>query len=724
MTTKRIASVAKLPSSLVSRRAINPLHQRIALLSEPRRWFSEAKSRNIAHQLEEALTGKTETAAVKPATKMSEIDMDKMLSMSYDRDEVPVITEELFNSPEYQAKLAEVRKEAQDVFNADFEAEKDPHAIFTDGPFQVPKGWAPTRMLPDWGVSSVYKTQQADKQRMKEMEENQRKQIEASQAGTQEGYVTQIMGAVVDVRFSGTPPPILNALEVKGHSIRLVLEIAQHIGDNCVRCFAMDSTDGLIRGLKVMDTGAPITVPVGPGTLGRIMNVLGEPIDERGPIEATKYYPIHRDAPLFIDQSVEAEVLVTGIKVVDLLAPYARGGKIGLFGGAGVGKTVLIMELINNVAKAHGGFSVFAGVGERTREGNDLYREMIESGVIKIGEKGSKAVLVYGQMNEPPGARARVGLTGLSCAEYFRDEEGQDVLLFIDNIFRFTQACSEVSALLGRIPSAVGYQPTLATDLGALQERITTTKKGSITSVQAVYVPADDLTDPAPATTFAHLDATTVLSRGISELGIYPAVDPLDSASRLMDAEIVGKDHYNISRRVQKILQDYKSLQDIIAILGMDELSEDDKLSVTRARKIQRLFSQPFQVAEAFTGMQGKFVSLKDTLEAFKMISDGDMDYINEVAFYMVGNIADVKAKADKMARDLTIDTTKRSAASSKMTQAEWDTFKADFEGKLIAALDEPKIDQHDNEEFHIYDRVSPDEVIAWGKARAAVLGK
>jgi len=417
----------------------------------------------------------------------------------------------------------------------------------------------------------------------------------ASVAGV--GRISQVIGAVVDVQFEGNLPPILNALEVQGVENRLVLEVAQHLGGNNVRTIALDSTEGLIRGQEVADTGNPIMVPVGPATLGRIMNVIGEPIDEKGPINTTKYLPIHRDAPSFEDQGSGAELLITGIKVVDLLAPYAKGGKIGLFGGAGVGKTVLIMELINNVAKAHGGYSVFAGVGERTREGNDLYYEMIESGVIKLkgnDTTGSRCALVYGQMNEPPGARARVGLTGLTVAEYFRDEENQDVLLFVDNIFRFTQACSEVSALLGRIPSAVGYQPTLATDLGALQERITTTKSGSITSVQAVYVPADDLTDPAPATTFAHLDATTVLSRALTELGIYPAVDPLDSTSRMLDPSIVGQTHYDVARGVQKLIQDYKSLQDIIAILGMDELSEEDRLTVARARKIERFLSQPF----------------------------------------------------------------------------------------------------------------------------------
>merc|ERR1711990_686604 len=424
------------------------------------------------------------------------------------------------------------------------------------------------------------------------------------------GKISQVIGAVVDVQFEGNLPPILNALEVQGVDTRLVLEVAQHLGGNNVRTIALDSTEGLVRGQDVSDTGAPIMVPVGPKTLGRIINVIGEPIDEKGPIGSEKFLPIHRDAPSFEDQGSGAELLITGIKVVDLLAPYAKGGKIGLFGGAGVGKTVLIMELINNVAKAHGGFSVFAGVGERTREGNDLYFEMIESGVIKLENNESKAALVYGQMNEPPGARARVALTGLTVAEYFRDFDGQDVLLFVDNIFRFTQANSEVSALLGRIPSAVGYQPTLATDLGGLQERITTTMKGSITSVQAIYVPADDLTDPAPATTFAHLDETTVLSRSIAEIGIYPAVDPLDSTSRMLSPLALGEEHYATARGVQKILQDYKNLQDIIAILGMDELSEDDKLTVSRARKVQRFLSQPFQVAETFTGTPGRYVSL------------------------------------------------------------------------------------------------------------------
>jgi F-type H+-transporting ATPase subunit beta len=468
------------------------------------------------------------------------------------------------------------------------------------------------------------------------------------------GGVTQVIGAVVDVKFDKGLPPILTALEVQDHPVRLVLEVAAHLGENTVRTIAMDGTDGLVRGQKVLNTGSPIRIPVGRATLGRIINVIGEPIDEQGPIKTPDTLPIHREAPSFAEQSTEQEVLVTGIKVVDLLAPYQRGGKIGLFGGAGVGKTVLIMELINNVAKAHGGFSVFAGVGERTREGNDLYKEMIESGVIKTGDKQaeSKCALVYGQMNEPPGARARVGLTGLTVAEHFRDAEGQDVLFFVDNIFRFTQANSEVSALLGRIPSAVGYQPTLATDLGGLQERITTTKKGSITSVQAIYVPADDLTDPAPATTFAHLDATTVLSRAISELGIYPAVDPLDSTSRMLSPTIIGQDHYDVARGVQKVLQDYKNLQDIIAILGMDELSEDDKMVVARARKIQRFLSQPFFVAEVFTGSPGKYVDLKDSIQGFKGILDGKYDDLPEQAFYMVGGIDEVVAKAEKMAKD------------------------------------------------------------------------
>jgi F-type H+/Na+-transporting ATPase subunit beta len=466
------------------------------------------------------------------------------------------------------------------------------------------------------------------------------------------GTITQVIGAVVDVKFDGDLPFILSALNVDNAGKKLVLEVAQHLGENTVRTIAMDSTDGLVRGYEAIDTGAPITVPVGPETLGRIINVIGEPVDERGPVGATRFSPIHRAAPEFVDQSTETEILVTGIKVVDMLAPYAKGGKVGLFGGAGVGKTVLIMELINNVAKAHGGYSVFAGVGERTREGNDLYHEMIESNVIIPDGPGSKAALVYGQMNEPPGARARVALTGLTLAEYFRDEEGQDVLFFVDNIFRFTQAGSEVSALLGRIPSAVGYQPTLATDMGTLQERITTTKKGSITSVQAIYVPADDLTDPAPAASFAHLDATTVLSRQIAELGIYPAVDPLDSTSRMLDPQVVGEEHYQVARDVQRVLQTYKSLQDIIAILGMDELSEDDKLVVSRARKIQRFLSQPFHVAEIFTGTPGVLVSLEDTIKGFKGIVAGEYDDIPEAAFYMVGTIDEVLAKARKMASE------------------------------------------------------------------------
>jgi len=467
------------------------------------------------------------------------------------------------------------------------------------------------------------------------------------------GKVTQVLGAVVDVQFPQDLPPILNALHVMVDGRKLVLEVAQHLGERTVRCIAMDTTDGLVRGAEVVDTGAGITVPVGPGTLGRILNVIGEPIDERGPIVAEKYYSIHREAPAFEEQATTAEILVTGIKVIDLLAPYLKGGKIGLFGGAGVGKTVTIQELINNVAKAHGGVSVFAGVGERTREGNDLYHEMIDAGVIKLNPdgstEGSKVALVYGQMNEPPGARARVGLTGLSIAEYFRDEQGQDVLFFVDNIFRFTQAGAEVSALLGRIPSAVGYQPTLATDMGALQERITSTKKGSITSVQAIYVPADDLTDPAPATSFAHLDATTVLSRSIAELGIFPAVDPLDSTSRALDPRIVGEEHYNTAREVQRILQTYKSLQDIIAILGMDELSEEDKLIVARARKIQRFLSQPFHVAEVFTGTPGVFVKLEDTIRSFAAICAGEYDHLPEAAFYMVGTIEDAVKKAESL---------------------------------------------------------------------------
>jgi F-type H+-transporting ATPase subunit beta len=465
------------------------------------------------------------------------------------------------------------------------------------------------------------------------------------------GRVTQVLGAVVDVQFDGALPPIMGALTLDNDGKKLVLEVAQHLGENTVRTIAMDATEGLVRGQAVTDTGAPISVPVGPETLGRIINVIGEPIDERGAVNAKLHFPIHRKAPEFVDQSTETQILVTGIKVVDLLAPYAKGGKIGLFGGAGVGKTVTIMELINNVAMNHGGVSVFAGVGERTREGNDLYHEMIEGGVIKLDGPGSKVALVYGQMNEPPGARARVGLTGLTLAEYFRDEEGQDVLFFVDNIFRFTQAGAEVSALLGRIPSAVGYQPTLATDMGALQERITSTNKGSITSVQAIYVPADDLTDPAPATSFAHLDATTVLSRQIAELGIYPAVDPLDSTSRILDPRVVGEEHYAVARSVQKVLQSYKALQDIIAILGMDELSEEDKLTVARARKIQRFLSQPFHVAEIFTGTPGVFVQLEDTIKAFKGIVNGDYDDLPESAFYMVGTIEEAVEKAKKMAK-------------------------------------------------------------------------
>merc|ERR1712064_79992 len=475
----------------------------------------------------------------------------------------------------------------------------------------------------------------------------------AAAGSTNNGRIVAVIGAVVDVQFDEGLPEILNALDVADRSPRLVLEVAQHLGENTVRTIAMDGTEGLVRGQKVTDTGAPIRIPVGDETLGRIINVIGDPIDERGPVNTDKFAAIHAEAPEFQEMSVEQEILVTGIKVVDLLAPYAKGGKIGLFGGAGVGKTVLIMELINNVAKAHGGYSVFAGVGERTREGNDLYHEMIEGGVISLKDKTSKVALVYGQMNEPPGARARVALTGLTVAEYFRDQEGQDVLLFIDNIFRFTQAGSEVSALLGRIPSAVGYQPTLATDLAGLQERITITQKGSITSVQAVYVPADDLTDPAPATTFAHLDATTVLSRQISELGIYPAVDPLDSTSRIMDPNIIGAEHYGVARDVQKLLQDYKSLQDIIAILGTDELSEEDKLKVARARKIERFLSQPFQVAEVFNNNHGKIVQIDQTIAGFKAILAGKYDHLPEVAFYMVGAIEDVHIKAEKLAASL-----------------------------------------------------------------------
>src|SRR5210317_382142 len=462
------------------------------------------------------------------------------------------------------------------------------------------------------------------------------------------GIITQVIGAVVDVKFDGALPEILTALECKNGNNRLVLEVAQHLGESTVRTIAMDATEGLKRGDEVSNTNAPIQVPVGPETLGRIINVIGEPIDERGEVKTKETWPIHRAAPEFVDQSTETEILVTGIKVIDLLAPYAKGGKIGLFGGAGVGKTVLIMELINNVAKAQGGFSVFAGVGERTREGKDLYHEMIDSGVIKKDGPGSKCTLVYGQMNEPPGARARVALTGLTVAEYFRDQEGQDVLLFIDNIFRFTQAGSEVSALLGRIPSAVGYQPTLGTDLGELQERITSTTKGSITAVQCVYVPADDLTDPAPATTFAHLDGTVVLSRQISELGIYPAVDPLDSTSRILDPNVIGEEHYQVARGVQVSLQKYKDLQDIIAILGMDELSEEDQQLVSRARKIQRFLSQPFHVAEVFTNIAGKFVKVEDTVKGFKEILDGKHDELPESAFYMVGTIEEAVEKAAK----------------------------------------------------------------------------
>jgi F-type H+/Na+-transporting ATPase subunit beta len=465
------------------------------------------------------------------------------------------------------------------------------------------------------------------------------------------GTISQVIGAVVDVKFDGDLPEILNALHGKNQGKTLVLEVAQHLGENTVRTVAMDSTDGLVRGAEVVDTGGPIMMPVGPETLGRILNVVGEPVDERGPIVAKMRSPIHRSAPEFVDQSTEAEILVTGIKVVDLLAPYSRGGKIGLFGGAGVGKTVIIMELINNIAKKHGGYSVFAGVGERTREGNDLYHEMIESKVIQL-DGPSKVALVYGQMNEPPGARARVGLSGLTVAEYFRDEEGQDVLFFVDNIFRFTQAGSEVSALLGRLPSAVGYQPTLATDMGGLQERITTTKKGSITSVQAIFVPADDLTDPAPAASFAHLDATTVLSRALTEIGIYPAVDPLDSTSRILDPRVVGEDHYKVARDVQRVLQTYKSLQDIIAILGMDELSEEDKLTVARARKIQKFLSQPFHVAEVFTNQKGEFVNLEDTIKGFKGIVAGEYDDLPESAFHMVGPIEQAVEKARKIAAE------------------------------------------------------------------------
>jgi len=466
---------------------------------------------------------------------------------------------------------------------------------------------------------------------------------------SKKGIITQVIGAVVDVKFDGALPEILTALQCDNGGNKLILEVAQHLGESSVRTIAMDSTEGLKRGDEALDTGAPIQVPVGPETLGRIINVIGEPIDEKGDVKTKESWPIHRQAPTFNDQSTETEILVTGIKVIDLLAPYAKGGKIGLFGGAGVGKTVIIMELINNIAKAHGGFSVFAGVGERTREGNDLYHEMIESGVIKPEGKGSKAALVYGQMNEPPGARARVALTGLTVAEYFRDQEGQDVLFFVDNIFRFTQAGSEVSALLGRMPSAVGYQPTLGTDVGELQERITSTLEGSITSIQAVYVPADDLTDPAPATTFAHLDATTVLARALAAKGIYPAVDPLDSTSTMLQPSVVGDEHYKTARAVQSTLQRYKELQDIIAILGLDELSEEDRLTVDRARKIEKFLSQPFFVAEIFTGMSGKYVKLEDTIAGFNMILSGELDDLPEQAFYLVGNIDEVKAKAEKI---------------------------------------------------------------------------
>lgn len=499
-----------------------------------------------------------------------------------------------------------------------------------------------------------------DKKSIKEMKADEKKDVKkikkiekAEQNSGQLGYVSQVMGAVVDVKFDNVDelPSILNALECDNHGRKLVLEVEQHLGEGVVRTIAMDSTDGLVRGLEVINTGRPIEVPVGPQMLGRIINVIGEPVDGRGEVKAKQYFPIHRPAPAFTEQSTDTEILTTGIKVIDLLEPYAKGGKIGLFGGAGVGKTVLIMELINNIAKGHGGYSVFAGVGERTREGNDLYHEMIESGVIDLDGDKSKTVLVYGQMNEPPGARARVALSGLTQAEYFRDEEHQDVLFFVDNIFRFTQAGSEISALLGRIPSAVGYQPTLGTDMGAMQERITSTKHGSITSVQAVYVPADDLTDPAPATTFAHLDATTVLSRQISELGIFPAVDPLDSTSRILDPTVVGDEHYSVARQVQEILQKYKSLQDIIAILGMDELSEEDKLTVSRARKVQRFLSQPFHVAEVFTGRPGKFVKLEDTIKGFKGIIEGKYDDIPEQAFYMVGTIEEALENAKNISK-------------------------------------------------------------------------
>jgi ATP synthase F1 beta subunit len=516
---------------------------------------------------------------------------------------------------------------------------------------------------------------------------------------TIKGKVTQVIGAVVDVQFEGELPAILNALECPGFEHRLVLEVAQHMGEKTVRTIAMDGTDGLVRGQEVVDMGAPITVPVGDATLGRIINVIGEPVDECGPIDTPHHYPIHREAPNLASQGSANDMLETGIKVIDCVAPYAKGGKIGLFGGAGVGKTVVIMELINNIATNHGGYSVFAGVGERTREGNDLYHEMIESGVIKLGENRgeSKAALVYGQMNEPPGARARVALTGLAIAEYFRDEQNQDVLLFVDNIFRFTQACAEVSALLGRIPSAVGYQPTLATDMGALQERITSTSTGSITSVQAVYVPADDLTDPAPATTFSHLDATTVLSRAISEIGIYPAVDPLDSTSRLMDPRILGDDHYNTARATQKILQDFKSLQDIIAILGMDELSDEDKLTVGRARRVQRYMSQPFTVAEVFTGMKGRFVDLETNLSGFKEILSGGLDDVVESAFFMKGDVEEIKASGIQMAKDAAKSTGKKTDDADDA-----DSEESSFNAKAYAV-------ETEKEYLHIRDVALPD---------------
>jgi ATP synthase F1 beta subunit len=533
------------------------------------------------------------------------------------------------------AEAEEAAKELDDIVKAKFKANED--VLMEKVSAQVA---AHEKLLADEAAGKPAPPKEMD------AEEKARRALPAT------GRISQVMGAVLDVVFEdGNLPRILNCLEVQEGEMRCTLEVAQHLGNNVVRCIALDSTDGLVRNQPVSDLGAPISIPVGDATLGRIMNVVGDPIDARGPIGTDVRWPIHRDPPTFADQSTEAEVLVTGIKVVDLLAPYAKGGKIGLFGGAGVGKTVFIMELINNVAKAHGGYSVFAGVGERTREGNDLYYEMIEGGVIKL-DGDSKAALVYGQMNEPPGSRARVGLTGLTVAEYFRDEEGQDVLLFVDNIFRFTQACSEVSALLGRMPSAVGYQPTLATDLGALQERITTTKKGSITSVQAIYVPADDLTDPAPATTFAHLDATTVLSRQVSELGIYPAVDPLDSTSQMLQIAIVGQEHYDVARKVQETLQAYKSLQDIIAILGMDELSEEDKLTVARARKLQKFMSQPFSVAEVFTGREGRLVALDKTIAGFASICAGEMDQYPEQAFYMVGDTDEVISNAAQIAAE------------------------------------------------------------------------